>query len=199
MRNKDFIKNQVIELAQSTSLGNREIARQLQIDEGTVRRWTKGIARPDTREICRNGKRFLVSAKSTNKFCKKTIVGHYVEGREEELEELFTLQLVNDGRSVLRQVVCEAGKADIVTDNTIYEIKSFLTLSNFKDAIGQVLVYRECINPQANTAIISWGSEIAHLHYIAENLNVSVIIFNENTELPNFEIFRQAASQFLFF
>lgn len=71
-------------------------------------------------------------------------------GIEIELEH----QLLGQGIPVSRQVDCFAGTADIVTPDTIYEIKYTLSGHALFQAIGQVLLYRAAINPAARAVVV---------------------------------------------
>lgn len=73
---------------------------------------------------------------------------------EKALELSFGQSLEEQGISVQYQVKCDAGIADIVTPDAIYEIKDTLDENSFFKALGQISVYRQQINPAAKAFIV---------------------------------------------
>jgi threonine dehydrogenase-like Zn-dependent dehydrogenase len=51
-------------------------------------------------------------------------------------------------------VSCAAGIIDILTTDTIYEVKLNLTRDNIFEAVGQAMIYRECVRPWARIIIV---------------------------------------------
>lgn len=94
---------------------------------------------------------------------------------ERAIEDWLCLQLDRRQIPFQRQVSCAVGIADVVTPTTIYEIKRVLTLSNFKDAVGQVLLYRQALAPYANAMVFCGTSHVTHLTYLAKQLDVRVL------------------------
>ena len=43
---------------------------------------------------------------------------------------------------------CDVGEADIVTPNSVYEIKVIPSRTSFFQAVGQVLLYKVCLNKE---------------------------------------------------
>ena len=74
---------------------------------------------------------------------------------EREFESQFCLWLKYMGYSYLRQYRCKHGVADIVTHNTVTEVKLGLTRPRLFHAIGQALVYRGDINPVATPIVLT--------------------------------------------
>ena len=82
----------------------------------------------------------------------------------------------------LLQRDCLGGQADIVTSDAIYEVKGMLTRDNIFQAIGQVLLYREClrdrerepIDSQAKAIITGFDGGIKHLIPFINKLGVEV-------------------------
>jgi hypothetical protein len=72
---------------------------------------------------------------------------------EAEVEERVASLLESEGEKVRRQVRCNTGTADIVTENKIIEVKRTLTISSVKQAIGQLLMYSMAINPGAELVV----------------------------------------------
>lgn len=75
---------------------------------------------------------------------------------EEELEEAIGKSLEEKGVAVQHQVKCQSGIADIVTPSAVYEVKRELDTSSVFSAIGQVLIYRQEINPQAKAFVVGY-------------------------------------------
>lgn len=100
------------------------------------------------------------------------------EGNEAALEKKFVAHLKQLGVASNTQVICKAGIADIVTQEKIYEAKDVLTGSSLFRAIGQVLLYRQCINPSAGAAIICNRSLVEHLHPVALLIGVEIIVWS---------------------
>lgn len=73
---------------------------------------------------------------------------------EKSIEDALANDLRNQGFTVRQQVYCANGRADIVTDEAIYEIKAFLTRDCIFKAIGQLFSYQICINPVARLFIV---------------------------------------------
>lgn len=66
--------------------------------------------------------------------------------READLEAHLVSRLVRLGiRPVDRQVRTGAGIADVVTPDTVYEVKLYLTRVSLFQAVGQVSVYAACL------------------------------------------------------
>lgn len=91
---------------------------------------------------------------------KKPIAKKYEEldeyrgGFEAKLQREFVSHLRNLGISVQTQVRCDSRVADVVTEDKIYELKHRLNRASFFQALGQVLLYRQSINPDAGVALI---------------------------------------------
>ncbi|MBD2681577.1 hypothetical protein H6G98_28575 [Nostoc sp. FACHB-857] len=75
---------------------------------------------------------------------------------------------------VERQVSCQAGIADVVTRNAIYEIKLHLNKTEVFKAIGQVLLYRQCINPNCEAIIVCKSSQVRDLYQVIKELDVQI-------------------------
>jgi hypothetical protein len=89
--------------------------------------------------------------------------------------EAYCMELFSGcGMIARRQVRCEAGIADIVTDDTIYELKAFLNRRTLYQAIGQLQFYRPHLNSSARLAIICKSSSVRKLHPLARLAGVEV-------------------------
>lgn len=119
---------------------------------------------------------------------KKPIAAKYEElddsrlGLESKLERDFSDYLRSQGISIQTQVRCDSGIADIVTESKIYELKHQLNRSNLFSAIGQVLLYRQSINPNAAVAIVCRISLVPELHEVANSLGLEVIVWRKHPE-----------------
>jgi hypothetical protein len=76
---------------------------------------------------------------------------------ESEIESAIAADLRRQGYAVRQQVRCTAGIADIVTDDAIYEVEQFLDRAALFMAAGQVLIYRQAINPALRAVVIALG------------------------------------------
>lgn len=103
---------------------------------------------------------------------------------EAALTQAFAAHLVSRGERVAVQVTCAVGIADVVTDRAVYEVKFYLTRNNVINALGQVLLYRQAINPALRAVIV--GFEVpsvpldALVHY-ANQLGVEVMVCNSRS------------------
>jgi hypothetical protein len=104
---------------------------------------------------------------------------------EKELVTALVEQFAQQGMLVDRAVPCAIGEADLVTRmrDIVYEVKVNLTRSSLFQAVGQVLLYRLCINPDARAVIIghSTNDTQALMPYIAA-LGIEVILLPPRTQ-----------------
>lgn len=100
---------------------------------------------------------------------------------EKTVERAIAAHLRKNGAKVRCQVRCVMGIADIVTPDAIYEVEQTLTRQKIFEAVGQVLLYRACINPQAK-AIIAGGStsDLDVLRPYIASLGVEVMVWSNN-------------------
>src|SRR4051794_9471737 len=85
---------------------------------------------------------------------------------EPELRAIIVQALRASGIAVEEQVICGAGMADIVTArrDAVIEIKLDLNRKAIQWAVGQVLLYRQAINPNARAIDVGYAtSETAGL------------------------------------
>lgn len=99
---------------------------------------------------------------------------------EKEIELALESKLIAQNIDVQRQVHCEAGIADVVTPNAIYEIKDELSKGKLREAIAQVIAYRACINPKAIAIVVGrkHGKYNPDTKY-AKMLGVKVMIWED--------------------
>jgi len=96
------------------------------------------------------------------------------EIREKKIENTLIKRLKKQGIPAEPQFRCSAGIADIVTPFAIYEIKLRLTRDSLFHAIGQVLLYRESIDPSLQAIVVGVNSGIEDLIPIAKKIGVEV-------------------------
>ncbi len=101
---------------------------------------------------------------------------------ENELQSLVGGNLEKQGIPIQYQVPCDAGIADIVTPKAIYEIKLSLNPDMLFKAIGQVLVYREQINPLVKAFIVGYkgkhsSQQMKAIQETAKKLGVEIIFW----------------------
>ncbi len=102
------------------------------------------------------------------------------EKLEAQLESLIVEELAVRGDNPRRQVRCAAGTIDILTDNAVYEVEFQLHRSKVFEAVGQVLLYRQAVDPSLRAVIVgNWASNSASLIPFAEKLGVEVWIWNK--------------------
>ena len=73
---------------------------------------------------------------------------------ERDIEEGLMIILDYWGQEPQRQVPSLVGIADIVTKTAIYEIKYLLNRQTIFHALGQVLLYRACLCPDATPILV---------------------------------------------
>lgn len=109
-------------------------------------------------------------------------------GGEAKLEREFSAHLQSLGLKVWNQVRCDSGVADIVTENKIYELKFKLDRTSFFQAVGQVLLYRQSINPSAEAVLVCRISIVPELHTIAKRIGVEVLVWRKtNVSSPHID------------
>lgn len=102
---------------------------------------------------------------------------------ERSIENAYASILAHRGHKVQRQVRCSNGIADIVTDTAIYEIKLRLTRESLFQAVGQVLLYRQAIDPTLEAHIVGQDGGVAELVGPLKELGITVT-FWEPTKQP---------------
>lgn len=102
-------------------------------------------------------------------------INGFVDMAENELEDLICESLQFEGACLERQVYCLAGFADIVTSDTIYELKVTLTRANMFRSVGQVNCYRQCLGNQHSMVIACWQCNLPD-ELIAQIANMGIEI-----------------------
>jgi DNA-binding Xre family transcriptional regulator len=86
------------------------------------------------------------------------------------------------GLAVDEQVACAAGAADLVTArrDAIYEAKLFLNRKALQQAVGQLMLYRASINPEARMIVVGYPTpETAALRPHIEALGIEVVCWKD--------------------
>jgi hypothetical protein len=96
---------------------------------------------------------------------------------DQSLKDMFVQHLAAQGIAAELNVQCEAGTADIVTADTIYDVQVRLARESLFSAVGRLLCYREGINPTANVMIVATRSLVPGLHELIGKLGVRVEIW----------------------
>jgi len=73
---------------------------------------------------------------------------------EKHIELRFIEYLRSNNVNVKSQVRCKVGVADVVTNNSIFEIKRRLNFGSVRDGVAQILSYRDFINKKAKLYIV---------------------------------------------
>jgi hypothetical protein len=123
--------------------------------------------------LCPNG---TVSRKEI----AKRFRGHADHHSEQGLEGAIAKALRAQGHRVRCQVRCKAGVADIVTDDRIIEVKRRFSRDELFKAVGQVLTYRQSINPRLRPVIIArtLDNEARSIVPNVEALGVEVVLWS---------------------
>lgn len=98
---------------------------------------------------------------------------------EKNLERLIVQSLRSQGIPVEIQVNCGVGVADLVTPEAIYEIKVALSRKRLFQAIGQVLIYRQAIDPSRRAIVAGYidpSSNVLDILQYASQIGVEVIL-----------------------
>jgi transcriptional regulator with XRE-family HTH domain len=113
---------------------------------------------------------------------------------EPELRELIVEALRASGITVDQQVACASGAADIVTArrDAVIEVKLDLTHKAVQMACGQVLLYRQAINPDARAIVVGYATgETAGLINWAAAVGVEVICWDGDGTSLKEELIKQ--------
>lgn len=94
-------------------------------------------------------------------------------GEEAAIEKALCTRLAKSNPK--RQVRCYCGIADIVTDDSIIEVKVFLDRGPVLSAIGQVLAYRQCIDPSLKPFIAGRKCASFDAESICNPLGINVL------------------------
>jgi hypothetical protein len=96
---------------------------------------------------------------------------------------------VGAGELVWRQVDCGfAGVADVVTKDAIYELKDRLPRRSYQQALGQLQLYKNYLNPCARMGIICNGTNMSprKLEKLESLTGVAVLVWQDPPYQPRF-------------
>lgn len=111
-----------------------------------------------------------------------TIYAHTLLRSEQDMRTALIQLLQAQGLVLADRIVCHTGEPDIVIadHSAIFEIKYRLTRKALHQALGQVLLYRQCLNPHARAIIIGYETpEIFSLLPYIKALNVEVVCWKD--------------------
>jgi hypothetical protein len=96
---------------------------------------------------------------------------------EMEVEDALARWLSDHGKSYQRQVRCEAGIVDVITDTHIYEVKLSPTRDSYFKAVGQVLLYAASLETNLQPVIVvnRYDHAIASLVHHAKLIGVETL------------------------
>lgn len=105
---------------------------------------------------------------------------------EKDLEQGLARFYRDCGIPCKQQMRCSAGVADIVTSCAVIEVEYTLTRPKAFEAIGQVLAYRQAINPDARAEIVSVSisEDAMPIVYAAIGVGVRFSIWSKDLEEP---------------
>jgi DNA-binding Xre family transcriptional regulator len=99
------------------------------------------------------------------------------------------------GIAIDEQVTCAAGAADIVTihRDTIFEIKLHLTRKAIQQALGQLILYRTSLNPEARAILIGYATpETEVLRPHVEALGIEIICWQDDVGVGPWRVEEEA-------
>ncbi len=111
---------------------------------------------------------------------RKPISEHFATS-ERGLQRQITTRLRLQGYNPKMEVSCSTGRADIVTDDAVFEVKHLLTRDELSRAIRQVKRYRDAIDPCKRAIVIGKESteDIDDLIRFAQSEGVEVAFWQE--------------------
>lgn len=101
-------------------------------------------------------------------------------GSERDIEIALGLELESQGHIVERQARCKAGLADIVTEDSVFEIKGRLNKNEIFTAIGQLLLYNQCFK-RPHLVIIGRPSSALRLLEQVQALDIEVALIKSDS------------------
>lgn len=99
---------------------------------------------------------------------------------ELDIEEQLVKALQRLGTRCDRQVHLRSGIADVVTAQSVYEVKLVLDRAEVFKAIGQVLVYAEELS-KPNRFIVGTRGDSQAIQQLLPALGIKLIMFDQNT------------------
>lgn len=107
---------------------------------------------------------------------------------EPTLRAAIATTLRAHGLAIDEQVTCAVGAADLVTarQDAIYEVKLWLSRKALQQAIGQLMLYRASLNPEARTIIVGYATEeTAVLRPHIEALGIEVVCWRDEAAVDH--------------
>jgi hypothetical protein len=101
---------------------------------------------------------------------------------ERETEDALAARLVAHGVPVLRQVRVATGVIDVLTPDTLYEVKTWLTRDSVFEGLGQLMVYQAGRGDGAPLRLVLYGRETretAPMIPVLAGLGVEVELWTE--------------------
>lgn len=120
--------------------------------------------------------RHCTPAKENIWLCKNKSKARIYGNIEQSIEEDFCNWLKSIDVQFERQVKCEVGRADIVTKDCIYEVKDVLSNDSLYKAIGQLFLYRACLNPDAKLCIVYNFSDVECVHDYVKSIGIQLLL-----------------------
>lgn len=95
--------------------------------------------------------------------------------RERDIQRLFIAQELG-GKDYQQYIPCEFGVIDVLTSDTIYEVKACLTSQSIKHAVGQLLCYRSQY-PNHSMALVFGEGKLSSnlLLHLLKNLGIELV------------------------
>lgn len=94
---------------------------------------------------------------------------------EEQLETKLCEILTSKQISYKRQYHCVSGRIDVMTQDTIYEIKRYITRNSFFEAYGQLNVYNASFERKKKLALVYAKTDWKNMAKKAKFLNLELI------------------------
>lgn len=98
---------------------------------------------------------------------------------EYAIEQQLVHYLRRKGDCPQRQMHCGAGYADVVTATAIYEVKRELNQAGIREAISQVLLYRQAIDPGLDPWIVGVRDrKMVHQYDLVRQLGIGLLFWD---------------------
>jgi hypothetical protein len=97
---------------------------------------------------------------------------------EDDIETIFDIKLCGEGNRTNRQVRCIGGRIDILSQDTIYEIKRHLTLDKMHEGLGQLIIYSHSY-PEHKLVLVGQESSITRtIAQAVQRWGISVCLYS---------------------
>jgi hypothetical protein len=106
------------------------------------------------------------------------------EEREAALERQILDAFSGAGVAAWSQVTCPKwGRADVVTKGAVVEVKDVVNRVTLHQAIGQVILYRQQLNPKARAVIVCNTCRVDQGREVAGLLGVELLVWGDDAPL----------------